>query len=179
MTRPITLLVEGESDKALVEALAPRYGVDLDDLGIEVVSMNGAGNAARYIRETTATGHRVGGLYDEAEEHFVTNALGRQVGEDLSGQGFFACRRDLEEEMIRAIGAARIVEILEANGEGGKFRTLQNQPEHRGEEVADQLHRFFGTASGRKIRYGTILGEAVELEHIPEPLVGLLTWCWG
>ena len=41
------------------------------------------------------------------------------------------------------------------------------------------LFRSFGTASGRKIRYGAILGEAVELESIPDPLIGLLTWCWG
>jgi hypothetical protein len=179
VTRPITILVEGDSDRAAVETLAPRYGIDLAEQGIEVVSMGGAGNVGRSLAAAVAAGHRVGGLYDEGEERFVARALGRQEGEDLTGQGFFACRRDLEDELIRAIGLSAMMDLLAAHGELDAFRTLQHQPAHRDGEVADQLHRFLGTSSGRKIRYGAIMAEAVPLESLPEPLEGLLGWIWS
>lgn len=179
MPRPITILVEGESDKAAVETLAPRYGVDLEAEQVEVVSMGGAGNVARFLADGVAQGRRVGGLYDEGEERFVARALNRQAGEDLSRQGFFACRRDLEDELIRAIGLTEMTALLEANGDLEAFRTLQHQPAHRDGEVADQLHRFLGTSAGRKIRYGALMADAVPLEAIPEPLEGLLTWIWS
>lgn len=91
VSKPITILVEGDSDQAAVTALAPRFGVDLVSEGITVTVIGGAGNFGRAIPEATALGHRVGGLYDEAEERFVAGALNRQEGEDLTGQGFFAC----------------------------------------------------------------------------------------
>jgi branched-subunit amino acid ABC-type transport system permease component len=78
--KPITILVEGESDKAAVVALAPRLGVDLGAEDITVTVIGGAGNFGRAIPEAVTLGHRVGGLYDEAEEHFVGDALNRQVG---------------------------------------------------------------------------------------------------
>jgi hypothetical protein len=179
MARPITILVEGDSDQAAVETLAPRYGVDLAAEQVTVVSMGGAGNVGRFLSEATAAGHRVGGLYDEGEERFVARALGRQEGEDLTRQGFFACRRDLEDELIRAIGLSDMTALLETHGELDAFRTLQHQPAHRGSEVGDQLHRFLGTSAGRKIRYGAIMAEAVPLESLPEPLEGLLQWIWS
>jgi len=179
VARPITILVEGDSDKAAVETLAARYGIDLDTEEIEVVSMGGAGNVGRFVAEKSAQGRRVGGLYDIGEERFVARALGRQEGEDLTRQGFFACRRDLEEELISAIGLGEMTALLAAHGELDAFRTLQHQPAHRDGEVADQLHRFLGTSAGRKIRYGAIMAEAVALDRLPEPLEGLLTWVWS
>lgn len=179
MPRSIAILVEGESDKAAVETLAPRYGIDLAAEQVEVAAMGGAGNVGRFLAAAVAEGRRVGGLYDEAEERFVARALGRQVGEDLTRQGFFACRRDLEDELIRAIGPGEMTALIEAHGELDAFRTLQHQPAHRDGAVADQLRRFLGTTSGRKIRYGAIMAEAVPLEALPEPLDGLLTWIWS
>lgn len=179
MARQITILVEGESDKAAVETLAPRYGIELAGQGIEVVAMGGAGNVGRFLAEAVAAGRRVGGLYDEAEERFVARALGRQEGEDLTGQGFFACRRDLEEEFIRALGLGAMTELIDTAGELDAFRTLQHQPAHRDRDVADQLHRFLGTSAGRKVRYGALMAEVVPLESLPEPLEGLLGWVWS
>ncbi len=179
MPRPITILVEGESDRAAVETLAPRFGVDLAAEQVEVVAMGGAANVGRFLADAVGRGHRVGGLYDEGEERFVARALNRQQGEDLTRQGFLACRRDLEEELIRAIGLGEMSALLTAQGDLEAFRTLQHQPAHRDGEVADQLHRFLGTTSGRKVRYGALMAEAVALEAVPEPLDGLLNWIWS
>ena len=53
---------------------------------------------------------------------------------------------------------------------------LQNQPAHRDGEIEAQLHRFLGTKSGRKTRYGRLLAETVRLDRVPTPIVGLLAW---
>jgi hypothetical protein len=179
MARPITILVEGDSDKAAVEALAPRYGVELGTEELEVVVMGGAGNAGRFIAEKSAEGRRVGGLYDEAEERFVANALNRQEGEDLTRQGFFACRRDLEEELIRALGVPAVTDLLESKADLKTFRNFQDQPAHRDGEAAEQLRRFIGSNGARKRTYAAAMSETVPFEAIPEPLEGLLTWIWS
>lgn len=179
MPKPITILVEGDSDKAAVEAIAPRYGVELGTEEIEVVVMGGAGNAGRFIAEKAAEGRRVGGLYDEAEERFIARALNRQDGEDLTRQGFFACRRDLEEEFVRALGVTGVTAVLESRADLKTFRNFQDQPAHRDVEAAEQLRRFIGSNGERKRTYAAAMAETVELEAVPEPLSELLTWVWS
>jgi acylphosphatase len=73
----VAVLVEGESDRAAVLALAARRGVDLD--GVEVVAMGGVTNVARYVAELGPRGRglRLTGLYDAAEERFVRGGLER------------------------------------------------------------------------------------------------------
>jgi len=186
MARPITILVEGDSDKAAVEALAGRYGIELgadEDAiaagAIELLSMGGAGNAGRFIAERSAAGRRVGGLYDEAEERFFARALNRQEGEDLSRQGFFACRRDLEDELVRAVGVTEVTALLEQKNDLGGFRSFQNQDAHSGDEALEQLRRFISANGARKRTYAAAMAEVVPLEALPEPLDGLLTWIWS
>ncbi|WP_127481352.1 TOPRIM nucleotidyl transferase/hydrolase domain-containing protein [Nocardioides pantholopis] len=179
MPRPITLLVEGESDRAALVTLAPRFGVDLDAEQITVTVIGGAGNFGRAIAEATAQGHRVGGLYDEAEERFVAGALNRQDGEDLTRQGFFACRPDLELELARAIGVPEMTSLLEANGDLKTFRDFQDQPAHRDHEALDQVRRFVSASGARKAKYAALMAETVPFESVPEPLEGLLGWIWS
>lgn len=179
MSKPITILVEGDSDKAAVIALAPRFGVDLVSEGITVAVIGGAGNFGRAIPEATALGHRVGGLYDEAEERFVAGALNRQEGEDLTRQGFFACRPDLELELVRAVGAVEMTNLLDSQGDLKTFRNFQGQPAHRDFEAVDQMRRFISASGARKAQYAALMAEAVTFEAVPEPLEGLIHWIWG
>jgi len=177
--KPITLLVEGQSDLAALVTIAPRFGVDLEAEQITVTAIGGAGNFGRAIAEAAALGHRVGGLYDEAEERFVAGALNRQEGEDLTRQGFFACRPDLETELTRAIGIAEMTSLLEANGDLKTFRDFQNQPAHRDHEALEQARRFVSATGSRKARYAALMAESVPFEAVPEPLAGLLGWIWS
>ncbi len=179
VSRPITLLVEGESDKAAVVALAPRFGVDFDAEQITVTVIGGAGNFGRAIADASGLGHRVGGLYDEKEERFVAGALNRQPGEDLTRQGFFACRPDLELELVRAVGAAEMTPLLEAAGDLTTFRNFQNQPSCRDLDAVEQTRRFIAANGARKARYAALMGEAVAFESVPEPLEGVLNWIWS
>ena len=84
--------------------------------------------------------------------------------------GFFVCVRDLEDELIRALGAAAVEDVVAAQGELRSFRTLQKQPAQRDWTTEAQLRRFLGTHSGRKARYAEALVQALDLERVPRPL---------
>ncbi|PSL04584.1 hypothetical protein CLV30_10547 [Haloactinopolyspora alba] len=176
------VLVEGESDRSALESLAARRGRDLAGDGVAVVAMGGATNVGHYLRHFGPAGRglEVAGLYDEAEERFFRNGLASAgLGDvstrgELEALGFFVCVRDLEDELIRAVGVATVLELVADEGELSSFRVLQNQPAHRGRNTHDQLRRFIGTRAGRKIRYGRLLAEAVDLDRVPASLDGVL-----
>jgi hypothetical protein len=97
-------------------------------------------------------------------------------GDLLDRLGFFVCVADLEDELIRWLGAARVEQVVEAQGELGPLRTFSKQPFQRERTREQQLRRFMGTRSGRKIQYARALAEALDPARIPEPLDRLLAW---
>lgn len=188
----VVILVEGESDRGAIEALALRRGLSLASLRILVVSMGGASGIARFVELLQGAGLALAGLYDEAEIGYVRRGLERagwfprylgsrqSLFEDVSARaglvaaGFHACVSDLEDELIRALGPRAVLEVVEAEGELARFQTLAQQPDHRDEAVEAQLHRFLGTRSGRKIHYPPRLVEALPPGSEPACLVGVL-----
>jgi hypothetical protein len=181
------VLVEGMSDQAAVRTLAARCGRDLPGENIFVVPMGGATNIAHFLGlfGPRGFGVRLAGLCDEAEEPDFRRGLERaglgvgleRAGPfDLAGLGFFVCVADLEDELIRSLGVGRVEQLIAAEGELTSFQTFIKQPAHRGEPRELQLHRFMGTRSGRKIRYGHLLAAALDLTQVPGPLAGLLAW---
>jgi hypothetical protein len=171
----VAVLVEGESDREAVLALAVKRGVVLDAAGVQVVVMHGVTNTARHVAELGPRGRgvRLTGLYDAGEERFVRRGLERggvAVGADLADHGFHRCRRDLEEELIRALGTDRVLEVVAAEGDLAHLRGLQQQPAQRHRPTDEQLHRFLGSGSGRKIRYASRLVAALDDDEVPEPL---------
>lgn len=184
------VLVEGLSDRSAIETLAERRGRALDAEGIVVVPMGGATNIGHFLNRFGPHGLdlRLAGLYDEAEVGYFRRGLERAgllprfeesrselARSDLSrtemeALGFYVCVTDLEDELIRALGVDAVLAILEAEGELGSFRTLQRQPAHQDSSAEKQLHRFLGTRSGRKIRYGRLLVEALDLSRVPRSL---------
>jgi hypothetical protein len=182
------VLVEGMSDQAAVQTLAARCGRDLPGENIFVVPMGGATNIAHFLGlfGPRGFGVRLAGLCDEAEEHDFRRGLERaglgagleRTGLDvgLAGLGFFVCVADLEDEFIRALGVSTVERLVAEQGELTPFQTFSKQPAHRGEPRELQLHRFMGTRSGRKIRYGHLLAAALDLTQVPGPLAGLLAW---
>jgi hypothetical protein len=176
------VLVEGMSDQAAVRTLAARRGRDLPGENVFVVPMGGATNIAHFLGMFGPNGFgvRLAGLCDEAEEHDFRRGLeraGLAAGPfDLARLGFFVCVADLEDELIRALGVSAVERLVAEQGELTPFQTFVKQPAHRGEARELQLHRFLGTRSGRKIRYGHLLAAAVDLTRVPGPLAGLLAW---
>src|SRR6266568_2355079 len=133
------VLVEGVSDQVAVETLAERRGRDLEAEGIAVVPIGGAQAIAHALDRFGPRGLDVGlaGLCDAAEEHDFRRALERVgLGSDLDrggleALGFYVCDADLEDELIRALGADAVLAVVEAHGDLGSFRTLQKQEARR------------------------------------------------
>jgi hypothetical protein len=88
--------------------------------------------------------------------------------------GFYVCVADLEDELIRALGADSVEEVVAAQGELRPFRTLQHQPAWQGRAREEQLRRFMGSGGRRKARYARLLVEALDLTSVPRPLSALL-----
>jgi uncharacterized protein (DUF2384 family) len=88
----------------------------------------------------------------------------------MEALGFYVCVADLEDELIRCLGAAAVEQVVQAQGELGSFRTFQRQPAWRARRSQEQLRRFIGTHSGRKVRYARLLVGALDLTGVPRPL---------
>ena len=168
------ILVEGWSDQAALEALARRRGRDLRAEGIVVVPIGGATNLQRFVQALgpQGLGLRLTGLCDIAEIRHVRGLeeAGVAADERIEDHGFYACDADLEDELIRALGTAAVERVLGAEGELASFRRFQEQPARRGRDLKAQLRRFLGTRAGRKVRYGTLLVDALELDRVPPAL---------
>lgn len=182
MRAGVVVLVEGLSDQRALEALAERRGRDLAAEGISVLPTGGAQAIGAFLERYGPRGLdlRLAGLCDAAEERHFQRALERAgLGSNLTraemeALGFYVCVADLEDELIRSVGVSSVEQVVEAQGELGSFRTFQKQPAWRGRAKEEQLRRFIGTHSGRKIRYGALLVDALDLARVPRPLDGVL-----
>jgi predicted ATP-dependent endonuclease of OLD family len=176
------VVVEGVSDQIAIETLARRRGHDLAREGVSIVSMGGAHAIGRFLSELGPRGANIAlaGLCDVGEEEDFRRALetagfgSNLTRADMEEHGFYVCVNDLEDELIRALGEQTVEEILEAEGDIHRFRTLQKQAAWRGRPTDQQLRRFMGSGGSRKIRYARILVEALDLTSVPRPLDGVL-----
>jgi len=177
------VLVEGISDQIAVETLAARGGRDLGAEHVVVLPVGGAHAIARYLEQLGpgGAGLRLAGLCDSGEENVVRRGLARagigspRTRAGLERLGFYVCVEDLEDELIRAIGVARVEELMDSQGDLGSLRSLQRQPQWRGQPAGAQLRRFLGSGARRKLRYARLLVGAVDLDRLPHPLEAVLT----
>jgi hypothetical protein len=182
VTTRTVVLVEGVSDKNALEALARRRGRDLRAEGVSVVPIGGAQAIGAVLQRLGPRGQniRLAGLCDVGEEEHFRRALERAgLGSDLDraemeALGFYVCVEDLEDELIRSLGAGAIEEVADAQGDLASFRTLQKQAAWRGRPIEQQLHRWLGSGGRRKTRYARLLVHALDLERVPRPLDGVL-----
>jgi hypothetical protein len=174
------VLVEGISDQIALETLAMRRGRDLDAERVVILPLGGAQAIARHLPALTLKQVRLAGLCDVAEEEIFRRGLARanvsspRTREDMERLGFFVCVDDLESELIRAVGPARVEALFDAQDDLGSFRTLQKQSGWRTKSVEAQMRRFLGSGARRKLRYARLLVTAVELERVPYPLHAVL-----
>jgi hypothetical protein len=174
------LLVEGASDRIAIETLARRRSQDLTE--VLIVSLDGVTNASKAIAEFGPSGRdaRMAGLCDAGEERYIRGGLERAglgpvvTRDDMARLGFFVCVADLEDELIRSLGTPAVEDVLADEGDLAAFRVFQNQPFQRDRTIDRQLHRFFGTTSGRKAQYARTLVGALDLNLVPRPLEALL-----
>ncbi len=154
------VLVEGITDRLALTAVAQRLGLALD--GVEIVPIGGAQAVRRAAAEYE--GKRITGLCDQNEERYFRRVL---------GDATYVCVKDLEDELIRALGVDRVQEVVTAEGELETFRNFQNQPAWRGRPVEAQLRRWLQNG-GRYLRYPPLLVDTLEPDEIPAPLAAVL-----
>src|SRR5712692_7499664 len=114
------VLVEGVSDQRALEALAERRGRQLAAEGVSVVPIGGSKNIGRFLDHYGPHGLDVGlaGLCDAAEEGDFRRGLERAgfganlTRGDMERLGFYVCVADLEDELIRALGAASVERMV-------------------------------------------------------------------
>ncbi|MFP5021426.1 hypothetical protein [Pseudonocardia phyllosphaerae] len=192
MTGPqAVVLVEGASDAAALETLARRRGSSRTTVadGVVIVVLHGYTNLPAALRALDpVVPQRIAVLCDEGAAGWVARTLGpRMLDPRVLGPGLLGaasgpprdgttpvtvrvCRSDLEDEMIRALGAGRVQELVDAEGELASLRSMRCQPAQRERSAEQQLHRFLGTRARRKERYGAVLAGALDLTALPEPL---------
>ena len=161
----VVVLVEGDSDRGAVEALSRRLGHDPVDGDVIVVSMGGVTNVGHYLK-LYREADKIAILCDIPEASYVRKAVERHPDE----VGVFACEADLEDELIRAVGLEWMLDFIHRQGELATFHIMQKQPAQRERTLHQQIHRFMGIKSGRKVRYATDLGGQIPLNVVPQPL---------
>ena len=173
-----TVLVEGESDRLAVKALAQRLGHDLQRQGVSIVPMGGATNIVHFLDRYGPKGenHRLLGLCDSRESPGIARALTKagKGSASLIQLGFQVCEADLEDELVRCLGVDGVLSVIAEQGELASFELLQRQPSLRELPLERQLGRFFGGRSGNKIRYAPLLVSALPSGKAPPPLARLV-----
>ncbi|MBO9577645.1 MAG: ATP-dependent endonuclease [Microbacteriaceae bacterium] len=154
----VVVLVEGESDAAALRTLALRLGGSVP----RIVPLGGSKGIRRALDGLSS--ERVLGLVDAGERRDFETVLDE----------VFVCDPDLESEFIRALGIDGVEAVIEREGELASFRRMQRQVSIRDLPPEGQLHRFLSGRSGNKLRYATLLAEAVDPCRIPPPLATLL-----
>jgi predicted ATP-dependent endonuclease of OLD family len=173
------ILVEGYSDRIVLQRLARRLGRDLDAEGVSVLSLDGGSGVGAHIALLGKTGLDLGilGLCDEDKEELwikEVSKAGIPVSDraSLGFEGFFVCVRDLEQEFIRALGIAAVQALIAAENETSSFAKFAAQPAHSGAPLDEQLRRFL---HGRNVRWAAPLADAIDLKTIPGPLNDLFS----
>ncbi len=168
------VLVEGVSDQIAVETLGAVRGDDM--AGIGVFPTGGVHAFGPFIKHFGPRGRalRLSGLCDAAEAGVVHEALvaGGMLDPShaIAESDFHICDRDLEDELIRALGVDAAVAVIDEQGDLHRLRTMQHQPEWRNRPTADQIRRFLGSGARRKLRYAAAFVRAMPPERAPTPL---------
>jgi hypothetical protein len=92
----------------------------------------------------------------------------------MERMGFHVCVEDLEDELIRGVGATRVMELFGSQGDLRSFDSMRRQPAWRDRSTEAQLRRFLAAGAQRKLRYARLLTQAVDLDRLPAPLGAVL-----
>lgn len=126
LTAEHVIVVEGVTDRALVEHCADVTGRNLDTYGIVLLEAGGCGEMPSWRRVFGERGFQVplSQLIDEDAQ----DAMSRQYGvpvERLEERGVWVSHKDLEDEYVRALGADAALEALTS---GGLFNASELRP---------------------------------------------------
>ena len=171
------ILVEGVADRLALLTLARRQNRNLDSEQTSVVALHGAGTIGSFLRLLGPNGLKLklAGLCDEDKESdwikkLEQNGFGSGLTRStLASLGFFVSVRDLEDELVRALGSAEVEKVVDAQGETATLSTFAGQPDKKGKPL-DEVLRLFLQSRDRKVRYAPLLVEALDMAKVPQVL---------
>lgn len=113
LTARFVVLVEGDADRVIVEAVAKCLGIDLDRLGAVVLELDGADKFANVfpLLGPDGFGPTLLGLVDKQESGRWVNAFGGKP-KDTIDKKVFISKIDLEDEYTRALGGPVVAQAL-------------------------------------------------------------------
>ncbi|MDD6462134.1 MAG: AAA family ATPase [Bifidobacteriaceae bacterium] len=111
------ILVEGITDRLIVERVAQVTGRDLDRLGVSLVQTDGVGKMIPFDKVFGAEGFDVP-IYRLIDSDAAQDAAERMhvPVEDLERRHVFVSERDLEDEYVRGLGPATVWKALREHG---------------------------------------------------------------
>lgn len=172
------IFVEGYSDRVLLLRLASRQNRDLDAEGVTIVSLDGGGAIGTFLAlfGSLGLGLPVFGLCDEDKEAQWISEVQKTDStisdrSSMERAGFFVCVRDLEHELVRALGVPGAENVIANERMQAKLESFRKQPQQRARSADEQLRAFFHQDN---IRWAVPLADAIDLQAIPRPLNELL-----
>lgn len=117
LTARVAILVQGVSDRLVVEAAARVRGLSLDRHGVVIFELGGSENFPAVYKLLGPSGFNVVvlGLVDHAERQPWLGAVGGKP-KNVLDHAVFVSGVDLEEEYARALGAQVLAQHLIAEG---------------------------------------------------------------
>lgn len=118
LTSHRVVVVEGISDRIVLEHLAELTDRNLDRLGVSLIEAGGFGDMGPLDKLFGASGFGVpmSQLIDEDAEERVAKQLGIEVV-DLPSRSVWVSRADLEDEYVKALGFTEVWSALETSGQ--------------------------------------------------------------
>jgi putative ATP-dependent endonuclease of OLD family len=116
LTARRVVLVEGPSDRIIVQRVAELTGRDLDRLGVSLAELGGAGDVVSVNKLFGSTGFKVDMsiLIDMDAVADTAKSLGVNAS-DLKSRSVYVSDRDLEDEYVHAIGHDKVYAELVAS----------------------------------------------------------------
>lgn len=175
LTARCLAVVEGPCERMLLNSIADTLNLNLHRYGVHIFDLGGADQFKNAIAAFGPDGFgvRVVGLVDEDRRSQWAKVIGVAPG-DLEQHGYQVCNPDLEGVVANALGAERVVELLDASDlfqeEAVLFAIgVDTRSEVSEEEIADYLRK-------RKAEAAAALAGAIGAQDAVKltPLVDML-----
>ena len=171
LTAAIVIAVEGPSDRIIVNKVASVLGIDLDKHDIVVVETDGCGNMKGVESIFGNGGFNIPlfELADDDSREDIAKRVGADSGNpaDLAAHHVFISSNDLEDEYVRAIGAARIWRVIKSMKVFSKTELRRCELGDDGNPTEASLAAFIRAKTSRKIPSAIVAASLIDTENAP------------
>lgn len=163
LTSRFVIVVEGDADRVIVEAVAEALGVDLDRLGAVVIELDGAEKFKNIfpLVGPDGFGPTLLGLVDEKENSQWVNAFGKKPA-TIVDKKIFISAADLEDEYTRAFGGPASARALADSGWYSEDSILQSAKVLKLDDVTPEAVAKF--CRNKKVDAARCIAEALSKE---------------